>query len=329
MTTKTDILHELKRRIPALGLIGNTPLLDVNVFENRFPRLSIKAKAEWVNPGGSIKDRAVFRMLARVLEEKGSGYFSRDTGDSHTDWAGKSCLTPFPRVLDSTSGNSGIAYAMIGAALGIPVTLVVPGNASKERQRRIRAHGAELILTDPVLGYDEALRHAHDLAEREPDNYLLVDQYANQANVEAHYEGTAAEILRQTEEITHFVSGVGTGGTLTGIGRRLKEHDPNIRIVQVVPDDFPGIEGLKPLRTPDAIRPKIFDESLVDERVDITIDEAADHCQLLARNGIFVGQSSGANLAVAAKIAEREPTANIVTVFADTGERYYSTGLWD
>lgn len=308
MTTKTDILFELKRRIPALGLIGNTPLLDVNVFENRFPRLSIKAKAEWVNPGGSIKDRAVFRMLARVLEED---------------------ALQGRRVLDSTSGNSGIAYAMIGAALGIPVTLVVPGNASKERQRRIRAHGAELILTDPVLGYDEALRHAHDLAEREPDNYLLVDQYANQANVEAHYEGTAAEILRQTEEITHFVSGVGTGGTLTGIARRLKEHDPNIRIVQVVPDDFPGIEGLKPLRTPDAIRPKIFDESLVDERVDITIDEAADHCQLLARNGIFVGQSSGANLAVAAKIAEREPTANIVTVFADTGERYYSTGLWD
>lgn len=308
MTTKTDILHELKRRIPALGLIGNTPLLDVNVFENRFPRLSIKAKAEWVNPGGSIKDRAVFRMLARVLEED---------------------ALQGRRVLDSTSGNSGIAYAMIGAALGIPVTLVVPGNASKERQRRIRAHGAELILTDPVLGYDEALRHAHDLAEREPDKYLLVDQYANQANVEAHYEGTAAEILRQTDEITHFVSGVGTGGTLTGIAKRLKEHDPNIRIVQVVPDDFPGIEGLKPLRTPDAIRPKIFNESLVDERVDITIDEAADHCQLLARNGIFVGQSSGANLAVAAKIAEREPTANIVTVFADTGERYYSTGLWD
>ncbi|MBZ0137218.1 MAG: PLP-dependent cysteine synthase family protein [Planctomycetes bacterium] len=294
--------------MPALGLIGNTPLLDVNVFENRFPRLSIKAKAEWMNPGGSIKDRAVFRMLARVLEE-----------DS---LQGR-------RVLDSTSGNSGIAYAMIGAALGIPVTLVVPGNASKERQRRIRAHGAELILTDPVLGYDEALRHAHELAQREPDKYLLVDQYANQANVDAHYFGTAAEILNQTDEITHFVSGVGTGGTLTGIAKRLKEHDPNIRIVQVVPDDFPGIEGLKPLRTPNAIRPKIFDESLVDERVDITIDEAADHCQLLARNGIFVGQSSGANLAVAAKIAEVEPAASIVTVFADTGERYYSTGLWD
>ncbi|MCB9895756.1 MAG: PLP-dependent cysteine synthase family protein [Planctomycetes bacterium] len=308
MTTKTDILHEITRRVPALGLIGNTPVLEVNVLESRFPGLSLKAKAEWMNPGGSIKDRAVLRMLARALDEE---------------------ALQGRRVLDSTSGNSGIAYAMIGAALGIPVTLVVPGNASIERQRRIKAHGAELILTDPVLGYDEAMRHAHELAEAHPDKYLLVDQYANDANWRAHYEGTAVEILRQTDEITHFIAGVGTGGTLTGIAKRLKEHDPAISIVQALPDDFPGIEGLKPLRAPDAIRPKIFDESLVDERVDVTIDEAADHCQLLARNGIFVGQSSGANLAVAAKIAEREPNAKIVTVFADTGERYYSTSLWD
>ncbi|MCA8916394.1 MAG: cysteine synthase family protein [Planctomycetes bacterium] len=315
MTTKTDTLHEITRRIPALGLIGNTPLLEVNVLENRFPGLSLKAKAEWMNPGGSIKDRAVLRMLARVIED--------DTLEAR-------------RVLDSTSGNSGIAYAMIGAALGIPVTLVVPGNASIERQRRIKAHGAELILTDPVLGYDEAMRHAHELADAHPDKYLLVDQYANDANWQAHYEGTGVEILRQlatrpvgADEITHFIAGVGTGGTLTGIAKRLKEHDPAIKIVQALPDDFPGIEGLKPLRAADAIRPKIFDESLVDERVDVTIDEAADHCQLLARNGIFVGQSSGANLAVAARIAEREPNAKIVTVFADTGERYYSTSLWD
>jgi cysteine synthase B len=315
--------------VPALGLIGNTPLLEVNVFENRFPRVSIHAKAEWVNPGGSIKDRAVLHMLARVLEEKGSGYFSADPLGINADRDGKSSLTPFPRVLDSTSGNSGIAYAMIGAALGIPVTLVVPGNASIERQRRIKAHGAELILTDPVLGYDEALRTAHQLAHDHPERYLHVDQYANSANVHAHYYGTGREILRQAGEITHFISGVGTGGTLTGIGRRLKDHDPNIRVVQVVPEDFPGIEGLKPLRSPEAIRPEIFDETLVDARVDVTIEEAAEHCQLLARNGIFVGQSSGANLAVAAKIAEREPHARIVTVFADTGERYYSTSLWD
>ena len=309
MTTKTDILSELIHRVPALGLIGNTPLLEVNVLEQRFPALSIKAKAEWVNPGGSIKDRAVFRMLARVLEEG---------------------ALQGRRILDSTSGNSGIAYAMIGAALGIPVTLVVPGNASKERQRRIKAHGAELILTDPILGYDEAMRQAHELADLYPDKYLLVDQYANEANWQAHYHGTAEELLRQTGgELTHFIAGVGTGGTLTGIAKRLKEYDPNITIVQAMPDDFPGIEGLKPLRAPDAIRPRIFDEALVDQVVDVTIDEAADHCHLLARNGIFVGQSSGANLAVAAKVAERSPNAKIVTIFADTGERYYSTSLWD
>jgi cysteine synthase B len=270
--------------------------------------VSIHAKAEWVNPGGSIKDRAVLRMLARLLDE------DRLQGR---------------RVLDSTSGNSGIAYAMIGAALGIPVTVVVPGNASLERQRRIKAHGAELILTDPLLGYDEAVRHAHELAATHPERYLLVDQYSNAANVEAHFEGTGAEILRQSDEITHFVAGVGTGGTLTGIARRLKLHDPAIRVVQALPDDFPGIEGLKPLRAKDAIRPLNFDESLVDERVDVTIDEAAAHCELLARNGIFVGQSSGANFAVAAKIAERNPNVRIVTIFADTGERYFSTGLWD
>lgn len=309
MTTKTDIFSELKARIPALGLIGNTPLLDVNVFRNRFPSLSIKAKAEWMNPGGSIKDRAVFRMLARAIEED---------------------VIKGRRVLDSTSGNSGIAYAMIGAALNIPVTLVVPGNASKERQRRIKAHGAELILTDPVQGYDEALRVGHQLAEDEPEKYVLLDQYSNRSNWEAHYHGTAREIIEQSGgEITHFIAGVGTGGTLTGVARRLKEFNPEIKIVQALPDDFPGIEGLKPLRSPDAIRPRNFDESVVDERFDVTIDEAADHCRLLAKNGIFVGQSSGANLAVAAKLAEREPEAKITTIFADTGERYYSTSLWD
>lgn len=309
MKTKTDTLYEITRRIPALGLIGNTPLLEINALEHRFPGVSIKAKAEWMNPGGSIKDRAVLRMLARLIEE--------DTLQGR-------------RVLDSTSGNSGIAYAMIGAALGIPVTLVVPGNASKERQRRIKAHGAELILTDPVLGYDEAVRHAHELARQQPERYLLVDQYSNDANWRAHYYGTGAEILRQSHgDITHFIAGVGTGGTLTGIAKRLKEYDPRIRVVQAMPDDFPGIEGLKPLRSPEAIRPKNFDESLVDEVVDVSIDEAADFCRVLARNGVFVGQSSGANLAVAAKVALREPHARIVTVFADTGERYYSTGWWD
>ncbi|MCC7509523.1 MAG: PLP-dependent cysteine synthase family protein [Planctomycetes bacterium] len=308
MTTTLTSVNELKRRVPALQLIGHTPLLEVNVYENLFPQLSIKAKAEWVNPGGSIKDRPVLNMLAKLLEDDTLG--------------GR-------RVLDSTSGNSGIAYAMIGAALGIPVTLVIPGNASLERLRRIKAHGAEVILTDPLLGYDEAMRKAHDLAHAAPDKYFLIDQYSNRANWQAHYFGTGAEIVAQAGEITHFISGVGTGGTLTGIGERLKEHNPDIQVVLVQPEEFPGIEGLKPLKAPGSIKPKNFHEHLVDRRIEITVEEAFEASRLLARNGLFVGQSSGANLAAARRLAEDEPGAKIVTVFADTGERYYSTGLWD
>ncbi len=308
-TVLADIRTELRRRVPALQLIGNTPLLEVNALAQRFPRLSVRAKAEWVNPGGSIKDRPVFNMLAQLIEDGTLGQ---------------------RRVLDSTSGNSGIAYAMIGAALGIPVTLVIPGNASRERLRRIKAHGAEVILTDPLLGYDEAMRHAHKLAHEQQQRYLLLDQYSNRANWQAHYEGTATEILAQGgRDATHFISGVGTGGTLTGIATRLKEEIPGLKVVHVLPEEFPGIEGLKPLKAPGSIRPRNFHEQLVDERIDITIEEAFEHCQLLARHGLFVGQSSGANLAAAAKLAQREPNARVITVFADTGERYYSTGLWD
>lgn len=309
MTTTATSLAELIKRVPALGLIGNTPLLEINVLESEFPRLSIRAKAEWMNPGGSIKDRPVLNMLARALAE-----------DSI---AGR-------RVLDSTSGNSGIAYAMIGAALQLPITLVIPGNASKERLRRIKAHGAEVILTDPILGYDEAMRHCHKLAHDQPDKYFLIDQYSNRANWEAHYHGTAEEILRQGGGgATHFISGVGTGGTLTGIATRLKEHNPSLKVVLMQPEEFPGIEGLKPLKNPSDIRPVNFHEHLVDERIEVTIEEAFEHSKLLAQNGIFVGQSAGANIAASRKIARRNPRARIVTLLPDTGERYYSTGLWD
>jgi len=309
MSTTTTILDELLQRVPALTLIGNTPLLEINALSAEFPRLALHAKAEWMNPGGSIKDRPVLRMLAELIE--------RD------ELQGR-------RVLDSTSGNSGIAYAMIGAALDVPVTLVIPGNASQERLRRIRAHGAEIILTDPLLGYDEAMRLAHRLAAEHPDRYLHLDQYSNAANRLAHYEGTGAEILRQAQgPITHFVCGVGTGGTLTGTGRALKDHDPAIRIVQVLPEEFPGIEGLKPLKAPGSIKPVNFHADIVDETVEVTVEEAFDACGLLARHGLFVGQSSGANLAAVRKLAARHPGARVVTVFADTGERYHSTGLWD
>ncbi len=272
-------------------------------------RSEILVKAEWTNPGGSVKDRPVAQML---LEASLAGE-----------------LAPGRRILDSSSGNAGIAYAMIGAMMGVPVTLVVPGNASLERKERIQAHRAELRQTDPLEGYDAALREAHRLAASDPQRYFMPDQYANRHNWLAHYEGTAAEILEQAGgRLTHFVAGIGTGGTLTGVGRRLKEHDPRIRIVCVVPEPFPGIEGLKPLESPQDIVPEILDAGLIDERIRVSIDEAASACLDLARAGLFVGQSSGAFAHAARAVARREPGARIVTIFPDLGERYFSTRLW-
>jgi len=304
---------DLQARRPLLGLIGGTPLLRVDCPLGRPGEdlaAEVWAKAEWLNPGGSLKDRPVRRMLCEaVLDGR---------------------LAPGKTVLDSSSGNAGIAYAMVGAALGYPVRLVVPGNASRERKERILAHGAELTETDPLEGYDEALRTCHRLAEAEPERFFHCDQYANEHNWRAHYETTAAELLEQTGgRLTHFVHGVGTGGTITGVGRRLKERDPSIRIVAVKPDPFPGIEGLKPLDDPADIRPAILDEGVVDEWLTVAIEDAFDYCGRLARRGVFVGQSSGAHLKAAEEVARREPGARIATVFCDLGERYFSTGLWE
>jgi cysteine synthase B len=295
---------------PALGLIGNTRLFRVMLPGLPDNGAEIHAKAEWTNPGGSIKDRPVLRML---LEAALAGELA----------AGRT-------ILDSSSGNAGIAYAMIGSILGCPVTLVVPGNASAERKKRIRAHGARLVETDPVEGYDAALREAHRLADADPARYYLPDQYANEHNWRAHYETTAAEILEQMPgPITHFVAGIGTGGTITGVGRRLKERDPKIQVVCVIPDAFPGIEGLKPLESPEDIVPAILDASVIDRRIRVSIDEAADLCRALARQGVFAGQSSGAYLKAAIEVARETPNARIATVFSDIGERYFSTRLWD
>jgi S-sulfo-L-cysteine synthase (O-acetyl-L-serine-dependent) len=305
-----DRYRPLFEKHPVLGLIGSTRLFQVSLPEVAGSRSEILAKAEWTNPGGSIKDRPVARML---MEAVLSGQ-----------------LPPGRRLLDSSSGNAGIAYAMIGGLMGHPVTLVVPGNASQERKKRILAHGAELLETDPLEGYDAALREAHRLARSHPEKYFMPDQYANEHNWRSHYEGTAAEILEQTAgRLTHFVAGIGTGGTITGIGRRLKEHDPAIRVVCVVPEAFPGIEGLKPLERPEDIVPPILDSGVIDERIRVTIEQAYEGCQALARGGIFVGQSSGAYLQAALEIARREKASRIVTVFSDLGERYFSTGLWD
>ena len=302
--------REFHERYPALNLIGNTRLVEIRCFKEEFPEVSVWAKAEYANPGGSLKDRPVRRMLLEAVI----------TGKAGGDKV----------VLDSSSGNAGIAYAMIGAMMKIPIQIVVPGNASRERKLRIRAHGATLVQTDPMEGYDEALREGHRIAHNEPDRFFHCDQYSNDNNWQAHYHETAAEILEQTEgRFTHFVSGIGTGGTITGIGRRLRKDLPGIEIVQIVPEDFPGIEGLKPLESPGDIIPKILDLSVVDRKVRVTSADAASMCALLARHGIFAGQSSGAYLQGVYETAKRIRKGTIVTLLNDIGERYMSTQLWE
>jgi cysteine synthase B len=305
-----DRYLEFHKRYPALNLIGNTRMVEVLCFKEEFPEVSIYAKAEYTNPGGSLKDRPVRRMLleALIAGKIGSGQV----------------------VLDSSSGNAGIAYAMLGAMMSVPVQIVVPGNASKERKMRIQAHGATLVQTDPIEGYDEALREGHRIHEREPERFFHCDQYANENNWLAHYHDTAGEILVQTDgKLTHFVSGIGTGGTLTGVGRRLKKEIPGVEIVQIVPEDFPGIEGLKPLESPGDIIPKILDSSVVDHKVRVSSAEAQRQCALLARFGIFAGQSSGAYLQGVYETAKRIRKGTIVTILNDIGERYMSTRLWE
>lgn len=297
-------------KYPALALIGSTPLVRVQVPELPDNGAAVFAKAEWTNPGGSVKDRPVLSMLLEAV------------------LAGQ--LTPDRTILDSSSGNAGIAYAMIGAILGYRVELVVPGNASAERKKRILAHGATIIETDPLEGYDAALHEAHRLAQAQPDHYYMADQYANEHNWRAHYDTTAVEILEQTDgQISHFVAGIGTGGTITGVGRRLKEHNPQIQVVCVMAEAFPGIEGLKPLNSPQDIVPAILDQSTIDRRIPVTADEAYALCHSLARRGLFAGQSSGAYLKAAIEVAQETPGARIITVFSDLGERYFSTRLWD
>ncbi len=303
------VIQELIGRYPLLRLIGNTPLMPIELFRRELPDVDLLAKCEFLNPGGSVKDRSVLRMLTEAVSN--------------------GTLPPEKIILDSSSGNAGIAYAMIGAILGRRVELVVPGNASEERKKRIRAHGATLVLTDPVAGYDEALREVRRRYAAAPEQYFFADQYGNDCNWRAHHDTTAEEILAQTGgQIDWFVAGVGTGGTITGVARRLKTHDPKIRSACVMPEEFPGIEGLKPLG-PDHIMPEIFDQRLVDEWLPVDIDDAYAMCTRLARLGFFVGQSSGAYLYGAWQIARRVRRGRIVTLFPDIGERYMSTKMWD
>ena len=295
---------------PLLQLIGQTPLAKIDIFANELPNVQIYAKVETYNPGGSIKDRPILRMITEAIA---SGELTREKV-----------------ILDSTSGNAGIAYAMIGAALGYKVELVIPDNATEERKKRISSHGAQIIYTDAILGYDEALREVDRRYEAQPDRYFFKSQYENENNWQAHYDTTGVEIWEQTAgKLTHFVAGVGTGGTITGVGRRLKDYNPDIHICSIAPEVFPGIEGLKPLGDPDNIVPEILDETVIDSRIPTTIENAHEMCSRLARQGWFVGQSSGGYLYGTYKLAQQIQEGVIVTVFNDLGERYFSMGLWD
>jgi cysteine synthase B len=290
-------------------LVGNTPLVRVRLFEREFPNIEVHAKAEWFNPGGSVKDRAALAMIE--------------------DGERRGALTRGRTIIDSTSGNTGIAYALIGAAKGYGVKLVMPGNVSAERKALVTAFGAQIVYSDAGEGSDGAIRLVHEIVEREPDLYFYPDQYSNPANPLAHYEGTGVEILEQTGgRITHFVAGLGTTGTFVGTARRLKEHDASIKTIAVEPEDaFHGLEGLKHL--PTAIVPRVWDPSLADEVWGCPTEPAYELARTLARaEGLLVGHSSGAALWAVRRLAETIHEGVVVTVFPDSGDRYLSTGLY-
>lgn len=289
--------------------IGNTPLLRVRLFEREAPGVEVYGKAEFLNPGGSVKDRPALRMIE---EGERSGR-----------------LTPAKVILDSTSGNTGIAYAMIGAAKGYRVRLVMPTNVSEERKQLVTAFGAEIVYSDPLEGSDGAIRLARALRDENPHLYYMPDQYNNEFNWRAHYDTTAPEIWAQTGgRITHFIAGLGTSGTFMGTTRRLKELNPAIRCISVQPEEpWHGLEGLKHM--PSSIVPGIYDEALADEDLGVATEAAYEVARELAkREGILVGHSSGAALHTAGRLAPHIGRGVIVIIFADGGDRYLSSGLY-
>jgi len=305
-----DYRTEFRKEKPfsLLSSIGNTPLIKIQHMTRHLKGVQIFAKAEWLNPGGSVKDRAGLRIIE---DGERSGQLTQDK-----------------IILDSTSGNTGIAYAMIGAIKGYRVELVVPANVSEERKKALKAYGAKLILTDPLLGSDGALLEAKRIYEANPHRYFKGDQYNNPSNWRAHYETTGVEILQQSMgKVTHLIAGVGTGGTLIGVGKRLKEYNPDIRISGVQPDSgFHGIEGLKHIET--AIRPAIYDESIVDGTFFVKTEDAYEMTIRLAKEeGLWVGPSSGAAFWASLRLIESIDWGMIVTIFPDGGDRYFSTAF--
>src|SRR5215467_15120905 len=304
--------HKSRLGQRTIALIGNTPLLRLERIAREFPNVQFLAKAEWYNPGGSVKDRAAFNIIS---EGRRSGKFA----------SGRT-------LLDSTSGNTGIAYAMIGAAEGFPVTLCMPENVSVERKRILFAYGAKIIYTDPADGSDGAIRAARELYSREPEKYFYADQYSNPANWQAHYHGTAEEICQQTDgRITHFVAMMGTSGTFVGNSRRLKELNPAIRCISLQPDSpFHGIEGAKHMAS--AIVPGIYDPALADEDIGISTEDSYMNAIRASREqGLLVGISAGAAIAGSLQIAgglRKDEEAVIVTIFPDSGDKYLSERFW-
>jgi S-sulfo-L-cysteine synthase (O-acetyl-L-serine-dependent) len=290
-------------------LVGNTPLLRIRLFEEQYPEVEVYAKAEWFNPGGSVKDRAA---LAMVEDGEQRGLLTKDRV-----------------IVDSTSGNTGIAYALVGAAKGYRVRLVMPSNVSEERKQLVQAYGAEVVFSDGMEGSDGAIRLVRELIAADPECYFYPDQYNNPANALAHYNGTGPEILRQTMgRVTHFVAGLGTTGSFVGTARRLKEYDSAIRTIAVQPDDpFHGLEGLKHL--PSSIVPGLWRPELADEVWGAPTEPAYALARRLARSeGILVGHSCGAVLWAIEKLAATIERGVVVTIFPDSGDRYLSTGLY-
>ncbi|MGF1505175.1 MAG: cysteine synthase family protein [Chloroflexi bacterium] len=300
---------------PLVARVGDTPLISLPTLTAHLPdTIAILAKAEWYNPGGSVKDRPALNIIQEAIRRG-------DLRDGVT-------------LLDSTSGNTGIAYAMFGAAMGFPVKLVLPANCSPERIKILKAYGVELELTDPLEGSDGAIRRVRELAAQEPERYFYANQYENDDNWRAHYKTTAVEIWEQTGgQVTHFVAGLGTSGTLVGTGRRLKEFNPAIEVIAAQPDSpFHGLEGWKHM--PTAIRPGIYDDTLHDRILETRTEDAHRICRQLAREeGLLVGISAGgaidATLIIAEDLAERGEPGTIVTILPDDASKYLSDPFWE
>jgi cysteine synthase B len=293
-----------------LDLIGNTSLVRLARIRPKSPDVEIYAKAEWENPGGSVKDRPALNII-REAEVAG-------------------LMTPDKILIDSTSGNTGIAYAMIGAAKGYHIKLCMPSNVSSERKRILNAYGAEIVYTDPMEGSDGAIRRVRDMVREDPGIYFYANQYDNPANWGAHYRTTAPEIFEQTSSrITHYVAGLGTSGTFIGTARRLKELNPNIECLSFQPDSpFHGLEGMKHMDT--ALKPGIYDTSVADENLEIATEDAHIMTLRLAREeGLLVGVSAGAAMVAALKVANRLTRGVVVTIFPDSGDKYLSERFWD